>query len=630
MLLLLILAASLQRYLEVISVSDTHGWIYGDRHNASLGDYATLMSYIHHAKNNVSANPDGALLVADAGDLTEGTGLSDVSKIPGEYIIQAAAEIPWDAITVGNHDLYHAATADFLHESVDFLFRGGYVTTNTFVKAQTDTPLGSSIHKYSVLPNGLRVLTFAFMYGGSRFPSVEITPAAQFIRSERMQPILKEYADQVDVLFLVNHIPGTSPEHDEMCAAFRSFFDRQNYKIPIIALGAHTHQVHNFFLRSDNSPGHNDSQYYVVEASHYLLAIQHVTYAFEDIEYDPNGSAGAAGAADTLLKGVRLADVFVRHPVDNVPAGLMARFSLTPDEFYTQQALLLREQILGWVEDFGLNERIGFSKHTYSPRKPVSDPDSLGRLWLLGVCGPDFVDPALAASHTQFPVVGVSSLRSKLYEGDIVMDDLYTVMPFKNLFRYIPTLTADDVRCVIQHMNHRGKDLREQDASAGSDLPRYLTPVEDLDTLRPGIYDLILSDYDAPKFSDVFKKGGACYDPGRDDRNYSHLPYNSALNKELGKTISTQDAMLYYIRHHLNINSRSVQKVSPESEEDYNVRQAWYRSTLLMCFVITLAIYIVSLSIFAVMLLLTRYKRNLLLHKQPEIIVESVETSAEA
>jgi 2',3'-cyclic-nucleotide 2'-phosphodiesterase (5'-nucleotidase family) len=40
-----------------------------------------------------------------AGDLVEGTGLSDAAPVHGQYIFPIAQQISYDGITIGNHDI---------------------------------------------------------------------------------------------------------------------------------------------------------------------------------------------------------------------------------------------------------------------------------------------------------------------------------------------------------------------------------------------------------------------------------------------------------------------------------------------------------------------------------------------
>jgi 2',3'-cyclic-nucleotide 2'-phosphodiesterase (5'-nucleotidase family) len=71
------------------------------------------------------------LFFFDSGDIVEGTGLSDASSVHGERILPIVQQVPYDAITIGNHELYHSETVRALRDS-GFIagWHGRYLTAN--------------------------------------------------------------------------------------------------------------------------------------------------------------------------------------------------------------------------------------------------------------------------------------------------------------------------------------------------------------------------------------------------------------------------------------------------------------------------------------------------------------------
>ena len=67
----------------------------------------------------------------DSGDIVEGTGLSDATAVHGEAILPIVRQVPYDAITIGNHELYHSETVHALRDS-GFIaaWNGRYLTGN--------------------------------------------------------------------------------------------------------------------------------------------------------------------------------------------------------------------------------------------------------------------------------------------------------------------------------------------------------------------------------------------------------------------------------------------------------------------------------------------------------------------
>ena len=72
--------------------------------------------------------------------------------------------MPWDALTVGNHEIYHYATVEKMLEPGGILetFEDGYLTSNV-LHADTLQPLG---RRYRLLKGKhSTVLVFGFLYG---------------------------------------------------------------------------------------------------------------------------------------------------------------------------------------------------------------------------------------------------------------------------------------------------------------------------------------------------------------------------------------------------------------------------------------------------------------------------------
>lgn len=87
--------------LLFVHLTDVHGWVAGHSHNATLNaDFGDFVSLIEHLREDETRT----VLVIDSGDVIEGTGLSDVSEIDGQYIFPIFQQVPnFAALTIGNH-----------------------------------------------------------------------------------------------------------------------------------------------------------------------------------------------------------------------------------------------------------------------------------------------------------------------------------------------------------------------------------------------------------------------------------------------------------------------------------------------------------------------------------------------
>ncbi|TNJ26268.1 5' nucleotidase family protein [Giardia muris] len=540
-----ILAAGDQLVLEVVSVSDTHGWIYGHRHQPEIGDYGMLVSYIDHVREKTASIPGHSVLFADVGDLTEGTGLSDATPIRGQHIYEAASKVGFDLLTVGNHDLGHEETVRYIHENAQTLFGDRYVSTNSYL--DKDTPLSKYRYKYMKAANGLRLLAFGFLYKSSYDSAYATSPKAE-IQSELVQDVLKKYAGETDILLILSHIGTTDTNHKDIVAEFRKFYDGIGYTIPIIILSAHSHQLHNEYCSFDST-----KQCYIVEAGCYLRYIQDVSYAFDPIEYEYDGAKRT---------GYQFAKISVSQPNDNQLTKLVSRLNMTGlatdgSNFLTSRGEELQEVVDGLVDDLGLNAVIGYSNYNYSKKEDLTHPTSFFHLWLNGAIPSEVYNAARMRECVQVSILGSSSVRDSLYAGHVVLDDVYNIMPFSNEMMYIPNLTAYELSCAF----------KEYAREARASLPKYLLSFDPNNLSSEQCYDLVLSSYDATKFSPKYTSG-SCVDPNnsgnKPSSEYNPLAYPSEPHGPLTTFQVLQAYVMEYMKTSGDGNDEEVYVVSTQ------------------------------------------------------------------
>ena len=119
------------RVLELVVqghyLTDVHSWISGHRHSeasvstgyggpwrrvataAQDADYGDLLSLIERLKAEASRR-GVALFVFNSGDVVDGTGLSNLTPVNGQNLTPLLQALPFDAVAVGNHELYESAT----------------------------------------------------------------------------------------------------------------------------------------------------------------------------------------------------------------------------------------------------------------------------------------------------------------------------------------------------------------------------------------------------------------------------------------------------------------------------------------------------------------------------------------
>ena len=89
--------------ISVLVVTDTHSWVggHGDKEAPLDADYGDVVSFFRQLQSSM---PNRDLFFVMNGDWIDGTGLA----IDGDpsYLVPILEKMPWDAVNVGNHELY--------------------------------------------------------------------------------------------------------------------------------------------------------------------------------------------------------------------------------------------------------------------------------------------------------------------------------------------------------------------------------------------------------------------------------------------------------------------------------------------------------------------------------------------
>lgn len=92
--------------VNFLHTTDTHGWLAGhlkeQNFGADWGDFVTFTRRMKQTAGNMGAD----LLIVDTGDLHDGSGLSDATKVDGELSMPIFSEIDYDLLTIGEIDAH--------------------------------------------------------------------------------------------------------------------------------------------------------------------------------------------------------------------------------------------------------------------------------------------------------------------------------------------------------------------------------------------------------------------------------------------------------------------------------------------------------------------------------------------
>ena len=178
------------RDINILHITDVHSYVSGHRHGdnrVSTGygdewtqistatqdaDYGDLLSFIEHLKAS-AASQQKDFWILNSGDVVDGTGLSNLSPVNGAELLPLLQQIPFDAVTIGNHELYKSSTVANLASSGFIDHWGeGYVTSNVksadaSAVAGASKSVGDTLGvPYTVLQGqyGRSVLVLGFLY----------------------------------------------------------------------------------------------------------------------------------------------------------------------------------------------------------------------------------------------------------------------------------------------------------------------------------------------------------------------------------------------------------------------------------------------------------------------------------
>lgn len=103
--------------VNVLVVTDVHSWIGGHLHpldtessGSSLPmnvDYGDVLSF-HSRLQDITLSQKQDFFFVMNGDIVDGTGLS--VRVPPTELTPLLQAMPWNAVNMGNHELYHNGT----------------------------------------------------------------------------------------------------------------------------------------------------------------------------------------------------------------------------------------------------------------------------------------------------------------------------------------------------------------------------------------------------------------------------------------------------------------------------------------------------------------------------------------
>lgn len=451
LLFIVLLGSDIAHKFTIIHTNDIHGWIDAHPHipelNLDLGDFH---NFVAHMKEKV--NEGESVFYFDSGDVTQGTGLSDAIYPYGMIIYEMMAEMPLDAMTIGNHDIYGNECIDNIADNVYPVFGGRLISSNVHYYKQ-DKKLADS-YKVINVPKFGNIVVFGFLYADTiNANHSAVIPIAKAINESWFNEALS--TEDIQMIVVIGHNDVSNAESDSFVKALQAV----KPDVPLIFLGGHTHKEQHTYAES-------------------VVRIQSLAYfklfglvQFDVTPLDSSTSSSVSSSAPSLSSVVSekaLTAVFSSassvlvanlNTIANLKisfynttlANVKSLVNISDADWALPKGTAIKKSIAAYRLELGLDTVIGctdvmytsgaqgehnmfelYVDHVLPDQKPIDNGNRIG--------------PDGKMKGTVYIVGNGGTFRSNIYEGVIVYDDLLSVQPWKEPYDAIRDVRVDDVR----------------------------------------------------------------------------------------------------------------------------------------------------------------------------------------
>jgi len=456
--------------INILVVTDAHSWISKHIHddndpslNADYGDIASAYLQLQ----SLAAESNSDIFLLNNGDHVEGSGLSDASVytngIHGYDLFPLIAMMPFDALNIGNHDLYDNSTVEYMTGESGFVdgWNGNYLTSNVY-NATTNDNIGNTHTILKGNNSDTSILVFGFLYHQTdACAAVNVEDPADTVNSPWFLSALQEGIDAgVSAIIVLSHMDLKDDNVYVLQDAIRGYSDQipELENIPLQFLTGHTH--YRGWSKLDDYSS-------TFEAGHYLDTLGWISFSA-----DPTTPTW-----------------FDFQYIDANLEELYNFTGTTEDTFDTDLGLSISSAIEATVDELGLRAILGCPPQDYSQSASLGTSNSLYDLYMQQIIPLSVLDVRTGTGNTPWHLSSTGSLRYDIYEGEFYYDDVFAIAPFVNVFRYVADLSGEDLQTVVDNLSQTSND-----SPVFTGLPKYVGGPDDIDPTL--FYDLFFNDYD--------------------------------------------------------------------------------------------------------------------------------------
>ncbi|KAL4079063.1 Metallo-dependent phosphatase-like protein [Scleroderma citrinum] len=410
---------------NVIHTTDTHGWLLGHQkcswpepnYSGTLGDFA---SFVTHMKE-IAKRKNVDLLLVDSGDLHDGTGLGGGDPlVEGHFANRFLLQLPYDIMTIGNHELYNYSVAYDTYETFVPDVPRYYLTSNVNINIINSTgylqsvPIGDRSVTFTTT-RGRRVTSLGVIYDMKSNGTI-VQSVNDMVKQLWFKEAIK--AGKTDVFVLVGHMAVSNKLWEKVLKPIRD----ENPSTPILVFGGHTHirdcqQYDNLSMslasgRFMETIGWMSANFTSndVEFSRRYLDQNVVTYKHHTRELNVSFNTPEG---DSITKGLKeLAEQY----------NLSYKYGEAPQDYF-----------IFWV--------------------PHNSEKSIWRLFL-----DEALPVALAINNTRahipnVKIVSYGILRYDIFKGPFTQNDQLTASSYPDEFLFIPNIPLDVATRIVPELN---------------------------------------------------------------------------------------------------------------------------------------------------------------------------------
>ncbi|GAA5934821.1 Smn1p [Sporobolomyces koalae] len=418
--------------VNVLSTTDTHGWLLGHQRNepSFSGDWGDLYSFVSSLKEEARKRGVDLLLV-DSGDRVDGNGLVDAepSANPKGYTaLSLFAQMPYDLVTTGNHELYRYPVAKYAREVLAAKFGEKWVVSNVNITLadertgqETETLLGNRFRKFETTM-GRKVTAFGPLFDfKAHAPGIKVQKPSEMVKDYWFREAIRERPD----FFLFAGHMSVRIEPDSEWRAIIAAIRAVHPTVPVLVFGGHHH------IRD------------CVQEDKYSMSLAAGRY-METI-----GFASVSGLNDTSKR-----PRFARRYIDQNRNSYA--YHAGKRDFDTERGQAITAELVATAKRFNLTDQYGVAPQDYFlHRYPATSQHSIFHLLTTEIL-PTLIRRS-DRPHPPFSVLNTGSVRFDLFQGPFTRNDQWILLPFPNNFLYIPSVPIRLASKLIPYMNLVGE-----------------------------------------------------------------------------------------------------------------------------------------------------------------------------